>query len=191
GETPVPYLDSIAIDGFAPARSAAAHGPIFEADGYLVTLTAHDDPTGLFEIRSEMARVVTIELPASATNISLTSAKGFARASTVSFAIEGGQARLFLGTGSFSGTGRPVLADQRDRERRCGEPFGRHAHPVLHIRFGRAERVVHPPSASGDRRGGLSPVALGGVGRHRQHPAAGAATCVRCGIGSGNGRRAR
>ena len=111
GETPVPYLDSIAIDGFAPARSAAAHGPIFEADGYLVTLTAHDDPTGLFEIRSEMARVVTIELPASATNISLTSAKGFARASTVSFAIEGGEARLFLGTGSFNVTGRRVLAE--------------------------------------------------------------------------------
>jgi len=62
GDLPVPYLDSIAIDEFAPARSAAAHGPIFEADGYLVTLTAHDDPTGLIEIRSDMARVVTIEL---------------------------------------------------------------------------------------------------------------------------------
>src|SRR2546428_2164731 len=110
-ETPVPYLDSIAIGGFAPARSAAVHGPIFEADGYLVTLTAHDDPTGLIEIRSEMARVVTIELPASATNISLLSASGQARASTVSFTIQGEEARLFLGSGSFNVTGTRVLAE--------------------------------------------------------------------------------
>src|SRR5206468_7977026 len=39
------------------------------------------------------------------------SAKGFARASTVSFTIEGGEARLFLGTGSFNVTGRRVLAE--------------------------------------------------------------------------------
>jgi len=111
GDLPVPYLDSIAIDEFAPARSAAVHGPIFEADGYLVTLTAHDDPTGLIEIRSEMARVVTIELPPSATNISLLSAPGLARASTVSFSIEGEEARLFLGSGSFNVTGTRVLAE--------------------------------------------------------------------------------
>src|SRR2546422_2840095 len=88
-----------------------AHGPIFEANGYLVTLTAHDDPTGLIEIRSEMARAVTIELPASATNISLLSASGQARASTVSFTIEGEEARLFLGSGSFNVTGTRVLAE--------------------------------------------------------------------------------
>ena len=110
GDTQVPYLGSIAIDGFPPARSAAAHGPIFEADGYLVTLTAHDDPTGLIEIRSEMARLVTIELPASATNISVLSAPGLMRASTVSFTIDGEEARLFLGTGSFNVTGTRVLA---------------------------------------------------------------------------------
>src|SRR3989475_7283252 len=111
GDTQVPHLGSIAIDGFPPARSAAAHGPIFEADGYLITLTAHDDPTGLIEIRSEMARVVTIELPASATNISLLSASGLARASTVSFTIQGEEARLFLGSGSFNVTGTRVLAE--------------------------------------------------------------------------------
>src|SRR2546425_3666660 len=111
GDTQVPYLDSIAIDGFPPARSAAAHGPIFEADGYLVTLTAHDDPTGLIEIRSEMARGVTIELPASAANISLLSASGQARASTVSFTIRGEEARLFLGSGSVNVTGTRVVAE--------------------------------------------------------------------------------
>src|SRR3989449_3289767 len=111
GDLPVSYLESIAIDGFPPARSAAAHGPIFEADGYLVTLTAHDDPTGLIEIRSEMARGVTIELPASAANISLLSASGQARASTVSFTIQGEEARLFLGSGSFNVTGTRVVAE--------------------------------------------------------------------------------
>src|SRR5712692_6269036 len=110
GDTQVSYLDSIAIDGFPPARSAAAHGPIFEADGYLVTLTAHDDPTGLIEIRSEMARLVTIVLPPSATNISVLSAPGLVRASTVSFTIDGEEARLFLGAGSFNVTGTRVLA---------------------------------------------------------------------------------
>ena len=110
GDTQVAYLDSIDIDGFPPARSASAHGPIFQADGYLVTLTAHDDPTGLIEIRSEMARLVTIELPPSATNISVLSAPGLDRASTVSFTIEGEEARLFLGAGSFNVTGTRVLA---------------------------------------------------------------------------------
>src|SRR5439155_25961324 len=71
GESPVPYLDSIAIDGFAPAPSAIAHGPSFQADGYLVILMAHDDPTRPIEIRPEIARVVTIELAASATSIPL------------------------------------------------------------------------------------------------------------------------
>ena len=110
GDTQVSYLDSIDIDGFPPARSAAAHGPIFEAAGYLVTLTAHDDPTGLIEIRSDMARLVTIELPASATNISVLSAPGLVRASTVSFTIDGEEARLFLGAGSFNVTGTRVQA---------------------------------------------------------------------------------
>src|SRR2546426_4277644 len=101
GDAQVAYLDSIAIDGFPPARSAAARGPIFEADGYLVRLTAHDDPTGLIEIRSDMARLVTIELPPSATNISVLSAPGLDRASTVSFTIDGEEARLVLGAGSL------------------------------------------------------------------------------------------
>src|SRR5256886_15493103 len=58
-----------------------------------------------------MARVVTIELPPSATNISLLSASGHARASTVSFTIQGEEARLFLGSGSFNVTGTRVLAE--------------------------------------------------------------------------------
>src|SRR5947209_4238071 len=58
GRAPVLFLESIGIEGFPPARSAAARGPIFEAAGYLVTITAQDDPTALLEIRSDMPRFV-------------------------------------------------------------------------------------------------------------------------------------
>src|SRR3989449_10467459 len=58
-----------------------------------------------------MARVATIELSAAATNIALLSASGHARASTVSFTIQGEEARLFLGSGSFNVTGTRVLAE--------------------------------------------------------------------------------
>ncbi len=110
GQAPILYLQSIEVGGFPPARSAAARGPIFEADGYLVTITAHDDPTALLEIRSDMARLVTVELPSWATNISLVSAPGSWRTSSVSFVVQGEEARLFLGAGSFSVTGTTVLA---------------------------------------------------------------------------------
>src|SRR3989475_1672642 len=166
GETPVPYLNSIAIDDFPPARSAMAHGPIFEANGYLVTLTAHDDPTGLIEIRSEMARAVTIELPASATNISLLSASGQARASTVSFTVQGEEARLFLGSGSFNVTGTRVLAEM--------------ASPDLLV-------FKSVPAASTNKaewRGGLPAVTGGAVG-HGAGP--GAAAGGPCGGDTGPG----
>lgn len=109
-ETPVLYIGSIDIQGFPPARSAAALGPIFEGDGYMVTIRAHDDPTGLLEIRSTMARLVTIDLPASVTNISVLSAAGSWRASAVSFTTQGQEARLFLSVGSFNVTGTRVVA---------------------------------------------------------------------------------
>jgi len=110
GRAPVLFLESIDIEGFPPARSAAARGPIFEAAGYLVTITAHDDPTALLEIRSDMPRLVTVELPAWSTNISLVSVPGSWRASSVSFVVQGEEARLFLGAGWFNVTGTTVFA---------------------------------------------------------------------------------
>src|SRR2546430_16179641 len=110
GRAPVLFLESIDIEGFPPARSAAARGPIFEAAGYLVTITAHDDPTALLEIRSDMPRLVTVELPAWSTNISLVSVPGSGRSSSVSFVVQGEEARLFLGAGWFNVTGTTVFA---------------------------------------------------------------------------------
>src|SRR5205814_912595 len=71
GNAPVLYVGSIQIAGFAPARGAAARGPTFQAEGYLATITAHDDPTVLLEVRTDVARTAAIELPSGATNVSL------------------------------------------------------------------------------------------------------------------------
>src|SRR5207237_6852612 len=76
GETPVLYVGSIRIAGFAPARGAHASGSTFEAQGYLVPITVHDDPTVLVEIRTDVARTATIELPAGATNVSVQRLRG-------------------------------------------------------------------------------------------------------------------
>jgi len=116
GEMPVLYVGSISIEGFAPARGQTTEGATFEADGYLVTVTAHDDPTVLIEIRTDMARTATIELPASATNISLLAASGSWPASTVSYAVGEEQGRFLLGAGSFSVSGTRLVAKMMDSD---------------------------------------------------------------------------
>ncbi|HEY5539273.1 MAG TPA: hypothetical protein VIL58_07020, partial [Thermoplasmata archaeon] len=116
GEMPVLYVGSISIEGFAPARGQTTEGATFEADGYLVTVTAHDDPTVLIEIRTDMARTATIELPAAATNISLLAASGSWPASTVSYAVGEEQGRFLLGAGSFSVSGTRLVAKMMDSD---------------------------------------------------------------------------
>jgi len=110
GEMPVLFVGSLAIEGFAPARGEETVGSTFEAQGYLVTITAHDDPTALLEIRTNIARTVAIELPASATNVSLLAATGSWPAATVSFTVGEEQARFLLGSGSFSVSGTRLVA---------------------------------------------------------------------------------
>src|SRR6266487_2059890 len=66
----VRYVDSIDIGPFLPLRDPQLRGPTFYVQGFDVEVRAHDDPTGLFEIRTTAPRTVMIELPASATNIS-------------------------------------------------------------------------------------------------------------------------
>ena len=112
-DPPILYVGSIRIQSFIPPGppTATALGPIFEAEGFLVTVTAHDDPTGLLEIHSGMRRLVTIELPASASNISLQTSMGAWPASSVSFTVGGEHARFVLGAGSFSVNGTVLVAD--------------------------------------------------------------------------------
>jgi len=110
GTTPVQYARSVEIAGFAPQSSAEANGSTFVAQGYLVTVTAHDDPTALVEIHSDMARTVAIELPASTTDVLLHSAPGSWPASSVSYNVGQEQARFLLGAGSFSVSGTRLIA---------------------------------------------------------------------------------
>jgi len=116
GDAPVLYVGSIRIGGFAPGRSAHAIGSTFEAQGYLVTITAHDDPTVLVEIRTDVARTATIELPAGATNVSVQTAPGSWPASSVSYSVEGEQARFLLGVGTFTVKGIRIIAKMADSD---------------------------------------------------------------------------
>jgi hypothetical protein len=115
-DLPVLYVGSIAISGFAPSRGESTVGSTFRAEGYLATLTAHDDPTSLIEIRTDMARTVAIELPADATNISLLAATGSWPAATVLYSVGDEQARFLLGAGTFSVSGTRLVARMSDSD---------------------------------------------------------------------------
>ena len=117
GDTPVTYLRSIQIDGFlASPQGISTDGPIFRSQGFFVSFIAHDDPTILLEVRSTTTRLATIELPPSASNVSLVTAPGSWPASSVSFTVGSGQGRLFLGAGSMSVSGNTVLAQMADAD---------------------------------------------------------------------------
>src|SRR6266704_4909974 len=111
----VQYIDSIDLGPFLSLRDyPQVRGPTFFVQGYDVEIRAHDDPTGLLEIRTMSSREVTIELPASATNISQHATEvtgpGSWPASSVSYTVGEDHARLVLGAGSFTVTGTQVVA---------------------------------------------------------------------------------
>lgn len=116
GETPVLYVGSIQIEGFPPARMPQVQGSTFQADGYLASLTAHDDPTALIQIRTDVARTATIELPADATNVTVQAKIGSWPASSLTYTVGGEQARFLLGAGSFRVDGIRVLAQLGDSD---------------------------------------------------------------------------
>ncbi len=110
------YIDAIDVGPFFPFQAPTLDGPRFNVLGYDLEITAHDDPTGLLEIRSASARNVTITLPASVTNISQRSSAGSWPASSLSYLIGGEHARLVLGVGTFSVTGTQVVAQMADAD---------------------------------------------------------------------------
>jgi hypothetical protein len=116
GDAPVLYVGSIQIEGFPPARTPQAQGSTFHADGYLASLTAHDDPTALIQIRTDVARTARIELPADATNVTVQAKIGTWPASSLTYTVEGEQARFLLGAGSFRVDGIRVLAQLGDSD---------------------------------------------------------------------------
>ena len=116
GETPVLYVGSIQIAGFPPARAPDAQGSTFQADGYLASITAHDDPTALIQIRTDVGRTVEIELPAEATNVTVQAKIGAWPASSLTYTVGREQARFVLGAGSFRVYGVRVLAQMGDSD---------------------------------------------------------------------------
>lgn len=116
GEMPALFIGSLTIESFAPSRGEVVAGSTFEAQGYLVTVTAHDDPTVLLEVRTNAARAVTIELPASATNVSLLAVTGSWPAATVSYSVGEDQGRFLLGSGSFIVSGNRLVAKMADAD---------------------------------------------------------------------------
>jgi hypothetical protein len=116
GDAPVLYVGSILIEGFPPARTPQAQGSTFQADGYLASITAHDDPTILIQIRTDVARTARIELPAEATNVTVQATIGSWPASSLTYTVGGEQARFLLGTGSFRVDGIRVLAQMGDSD---------------------------------------------------------------------------
>ncbi len=108
------YIDSIDIGTFLPLRDPQLRGPTFFVQGFDVEVRAHDDPTGLLEIRTMAPRTVTIELPAAATNISQHATEiswpGSWPASSVSYTIGEAHARFVLGAGWFAISGTQVVA---------------------------------------------------------------------------------
>lgn len=116
GELPVLFVGSISIQGFAPSRGESTVGSTFGVQGYLVSITAHDDPTGLIEIRSDMSRSVSIELPADATDVSLLAASGSWPASIVTYTVGEEQGRFLLGAGTFTVSGTRLVANMRDSD---------------------------------------------------------------------------
>jgi hypothetical protein len=116
GDAPVLYVGSIQIEGFPPARTPQAQGATFQADGYLASITAHDDPTALIQIRTDVARTARIELPAEATNVTVQGKIGSWPASSLTYTVGGEEARFLLGAGSFRVDGIQVLAQLADSD---------------------------------------------------------------------------
>src|SRR5207247_5721027 len=73
-------------------------------------------PTVLVEIRTDVARTATIELPAGATNVSVQTAPGSWPASSVSYSVGDDQARFLLGAGTFSVSGIRIVAKMADSD---------------------------------------------------------------------------
>lgn len=116
GDVPILYVGSIQIEEFPPARAPEVQGSTFQVDGYLGSITAHDDPTALVQIRTDVARTVRIELPAEATNVTVQAKIGSWPASSLTYSVGGEQARFLLGAGFFRVDGIRVLAQMGDSD---------------------------------------------------------------------------
>lgn len=110
GSTTELLVNSLRIVGFSPSTVPQVNGSTFTANGVGVTLVAHDEPTGLLEIRSGfMPQTVEIAFPDTTTNLEISQAMVWPRAS-LSFTIGNTAGRMILGQGTMARNGTTVTA---------------------------------------------------------------------------------
>ncbi len=103
-------VDTLQINGFASASTPQVSGSMFIASGTGVTLIAHDEPTGLLEIRTgSLPRTVEITFPDTTTDLEVSEAMVWPRAS-LSFTAGESAGRMILGRGTLVRNGTTVTA---------------------------------------------------------------------------------
>ncbi len=104
-------VDTVQILGFTPTSAPVISGATFSASGSAVSLTVHDEPMALLEIRSQgRARTVVLQFPTSAKDLTVARASAWPR-SSLAFTVGGNHGRLLLGRGNLSINGTTVTAD--------------------------------------------------------------------------------
>lgn len=110
GSQTITLLPSVQISDFAPAPIPVVSGATFIASSRDVTLTAHDEPMALLEIRTiDSPHTVTIELPSDVTELRLSYSTTWP-ARSISFTDQNVSGRIILGSGSLAVNGTRVTA---------------------------------------------------------------------------------
>ncbi len=103
-------LQSVQISEFAPAAIPVVSGATFIASSRDVTVTAHDEPMGLLEIRTiDTPHTVTIELPSDTSELRVSYSTTWP-SSSISFVDQNVSGRIILGTGNLTISGTRVTA---------------------------------------------------------------------------------
>lgn len=104
----VEWATSLPYSVYAPPF---VDGPLFVARSENLTITAHDDASGLLEFRTlASGTVLALRLNGTVTGVTGPATATWWPQNTLSFTAGGSVGRLFLGAGSFSVTGNTVYA---------------------------------------------------------------------------------
>lgn len=104
----VEWATTLPYSSFSPPF---VDGPVFITQSANLTITAHDDASGLIEFRTlASGTVLALRLNGTVTDVTGETAATWWPQSTLSFTAGGNVGRLFLGAGSFNVTGNTVYA---------------------------------------------------------------------------------
>jgi len=106
---------SVRVTPFNATGPAFARGPVFTAPGAAITIRAHDDPSGLLELRSLGHRhQVVFQLFGNMTTVTDLTQSATWPAASLAFAIGGSRGRLLLGAGTLNLSGSTVFANMTE-----------------------------------------------------------------------------